>query len=81
MITLRLEPDLEQLIDNTAKKLGITKSELIRCSIREYLKKMPNQTPWDLGRDLFGKYSSGRDDLSSKRKQLLKSKIKAKIQN
>ena len=78
MITLRLDSKLEQTIDNTAKYLGMTKSELIRRSIQEYLNKIPNQTPWDLGKDLFGKYSSGNKDLSAKRKKLLKRKIRAK---
>ncbi len=79
MITLRLDSKLEQSIDNTAKYLGVTKSELIRRSIQEYLSKIQNQTPWDLGKDLFGKYSSGSKDLSVKRKQLLKKKIQTKL--
>jgi predicted DNA-binding protein len=33
MITLRLDSKLEQLVNNTAKNLGITKSQLIRNSI------------------------------------------------
>jgi len=79
MITLRLDSKLEQLIENTAKHLGMTKSELIRRSIREYLNKVPPQTPWDLGKDLFGKYASGKNNLSVKRKEILKKKIRAKV--
>ncbi len=78
MLTLRLDPQMEQKISNTAKKLGLTKSELIRRSIQEYLKKVSRQTPWDLGSDLFGKYSSGRTDLSVRRKEIIKGKIKDK---
>ena len=79
MITLRLDPKLEQSIDNTSKHLGLTKSELIRRSIQEYLNKISSQTPWDLGKNLFGKYSSGRGNLSSDRKQIIKKKIRAKL--
>lgn len=79
MITLRLDSKLEQSIDNIAKYLGLTKSELIRHSIQEYLKKIPNQTPWDLGKDLFGRYSSGIGNLSSDRKYIIKKKIRAKL--
>ena len=79
MITLRLDSKLEQSIDNTAKYLGLTKSELIRRSIQEYLDKITNQTPCDLGKDLFGKYSSGSKDLSAKRKQILKRRIRTKL--
>jgi len=79
MITFRLDPKLEQSIDNTSKHLGLTKSELIRRSIQEYLNKISSQTPWDLGKNLFGKYSSGRGNLSSDRKQIIKKKIRAKL--
>ena len=79
MITIRLDPKLEQSIDNTSKHLGLTKSELIRRSIQEYLNKISSQTPWDLGKNLFGKYSSGRGNLSSDRKQIIKKKIRAKL--
>jgi hypothetical protein len=79
MITLRLDSKLEQTIENTAKHLGLTKSELIRRSIQEYLNKVSSQTPWDLGKDLFGKYASGINNLSVDRKQILKKKIRSKL--
>ena len=78
MITLRLDQKLEQQINNTAKNLGLSKSELIRKSISEYLSKLKQPTAWDIGEDLFGKYSSGLGNLSSDRKELIKSTIKAK---
>ena len=78
MITLRLDPKLEQAINNTARHLGLTKSELIRKSINEYLGKLKQPTAWETGKDLFGKYSSGLGDLSMNRKELIKGKIKAK---
>jgi len=46
MITLRLDPKLEQNIQNTAKILGVTKSELIRKSIADYLSKLSKSSPW-----------------------------------
>jgi hypothetical protein len=61
MITLRLDPKLELLINNTAKNLGITKSQLIQCSIIEYVDKLSATNAWEAGQDLFGKYSSGKD--------------------
>ena len=78
MITLRLNQKLEQQINNTAKNLGVTKSELIRKSINEYLHKLKQPSAWELGEDLFGKYSSGLGNLSSDRKELISSIIKAK---
>lgn len=78
MITLRLDQKLEQQINNTAKNLGLSKSELIRTSISEYLNKLKQPNAWDIGESLFGKYSSGLGNLSSDRKELIKSTIKAK---
>ena len=78
MVTLRLDPNLEQIVNNTAKNLGLTKSELIRKSILEYVGKLDRPSAWEAGQDLFGKYSSGRSNFSAKRKEILKEKIRAK---
>lgn len=78
MITLRLDPKIEQDVNNTAKNLGITKSELIRKSILEYLNKLDTANAWEVGQDLFGKYSSGLNNLSTERKEIVKEKIRAK---
>jgi len=78
MITLRLDPELEQIINNTAKNLGLTKSELIRKSIHDYLGKLDKPNAWDVGEGLFGKYSSGLNNLSSDRKRLVRDKIRTK---
>ncbi len=78
MITLRLDPKLEQQVSHVAKSLGLSKSELIRKSLVNYIENIEKKSPWEAGHDLFGKYASGRDDLSSNRKKILKAKIKAK---
>lgn len=78
MITLRLDPKLDQLVSNTAKYLGLTKSELVRKSLVEYIGKLNKQNAWEAGQDLFGRYSSGKENLSSNRKELLREKIRAK---
>ncbi|RLC25346.1 MAG: CopG family transcriptional regulator [Deltaproteobacteria bacterium] len=78
MISLRLNPELEQDMQNTAKILGVTKSELIRKSIYEYINKIVHHSPWEIRKDYFGKYSSGQGNLSAYRKTLLKTKIMAK---
>ena len=78
MITLRLDPNLEKEINTVAKNLGLTKSDLIRKSLLEYLGKLENPNAWELGKDFFGKYSSGLKNLSVDRKTILKEKIRAK---
>ncbi len=79
MLTLRLNPEFEQIIKNTARTLGVTKSELIRQSINEYISKLEQPNAWEAGKDLFGKYSSGVGNLSENRKDLIKNKLKAKV--
>ena len=76
MITIRLKPELEKMLEVTAKRFGMTKSELVRQSIEEYLKKIEAKpSPWELGKDLFGKYSSGKGNLSKDRKKFLREKL------
>ena len=77
MITLRLDSKLEKNINDSARLLGLSKSELIRISITEYLKKLSKPNAWEVGREVFGKYASGVDNLSEDRKTLFKEKIKA----
>lgn len=78
MITVRLDPQLEQTINNIARQMGISKSELIRKSVTEFVEKTDKPSPWELGQDLFGKYASGRDNLAVDRKALFKEKVRAK---
>ncbi len=78
MITLRLDPQLEQQLIHTAKHLGLSKSELIRQSLLSYMEQVEKKGAWEAGHDLFGKYASGRNDLSANRKQLIKDKLNAK---
>ncbi len=79
MITLRLDPALEQNISITAKNLGLSKSELIRKSIYSYFGKLGPVNAWEIGEDLFGKYSSGQSNLSADREKIVRDKIQAKI--
>ena len=78
LITLRLDPKLEQTINNIAHEMGVSKSELIRKSITEFIGRLDKPSPWELGSDVFGKYASTYESLSRDRKQLVKDKIKAK---
>ena len=40
VITFKAEEDLVELVDKTAKKLGITRSELIRSALLEYCRRV-----------------------------------------
>ncbi|MAT95613.1 MAG: CopG family transcriptional regulator [Anaerolineaceae bacterium] len=78
MITVRLDPQLEQTINELARHLGVSKSELIRRSIAEYVDKLEKPSAWELGKDVFGKYASENRDLAKDRKKLVKDIIAAK---
>lgn len=78
MITLRLDPELEQTINTLASEMGMSKSEIIRQSITEFIAKKETSSAWELGNDVFGKYVSPDPDLATNRKLLLKEKINNK---
>ena len=78
MITVRLEPQLEQTVNTLAHQMGISKSEFMRKSITSYIDSMEKPSPWALGSDVFGKYESGQENLSTDRKRIFKEKIEAK---
>jgi len=46
-----------------------------RLPIKE---KNPTMTPYQLGKDLFGKYGSGKGNLSQDYKKILKEKLRGK---
>ena len=78
-ISIRLDKSIEDMLRQRLLHHGIPLSEFIRDAIREKLSReetAPN--PYELGKDLFGRYGSGRDDLSTNRKALLQEKLRAK---
>ncbi len=78
-ISLRLDNKLEQKLDKHAHLMGKSKSELIRGLISNFLKKRSNRlTPWELGKNVFGREGSKKGNLSIDRKSILKEKLSAK---
>ncbi len=79
MLTLRLNGHMEKLIKIASKKEHLNRSEFIRKCIVEYFRRNEIQkAPWILGKELFGKAGSGRSDLSTNRKSILKEKLHGK---
>jgi RHH-type transcriptional regulator, rel operon repressor / antitoxin RelB len=78
-ISLRLERNLELKLEQAARMAGATKSAFIRSLIHDFLqKKSDDLTPWETGKDVFGRYGSGAGMLSVNRKAILKEKLHAK---
>jgi len=78
MLAVRLPQSLEKELINYSKNNNISKSKAVKEALELYLKQKQNKTPYELGENIFGKYSSRRDDLSTTYKQKIKEKIGAK---
>ncbi|OGA03565.1 MAG: hypothetical protein A3H35_12610 [Betaproteobacteria bacterium RIFCSPLOWO2_02_FULL_62_17] len=70
MLTVKMEAELERELEAAARSAGLTKSEFVRRGLHQVIaraRKVRKATPWDLGKDLFGKVSSGNPGLSRTR--------------
>jgi metal-responsive CopG/Arc/MetJ family transcriptional regulator len=77
-ISLRLDDRLTRRLAALAKARGISKSELIRKCLSEYLAGQEQEpTAWELGGHLFGCYKSGQGDLSVRAKEVAKERVHA----
>jgi predicted transcriptional regulator len=68
MLSIRLEDELDRLLQRTAKAQGRTKSEVVKASLRDYCQRMLREqaaNPYALVEDLLGRAGSGRGDLST----------------
>ncbi len=78
-LSIRLDKSLEESLRRRLQQDGMSLSDFIRDAIREKLiKETDKPNPYELGQHLFGRYGSGRDDLSTHRKALLREKLNAK---
>ena len=79
-ITIRLPDELETRLRLRLEAEGIALSEFVREAIAEKLDRETTgqSAAYDLGKSLFGKYGSGRNDLSSRRKAILGEILSAK---
>lgn len=79
MISLRLPTEIENKLNEIAEHENTSKTAIIKDAldmyINDYYKK---HTPYDLGKDLFGRHGSNEGNLSVDYKKLLKAKINEK---
>jgi len=79
MISLRLSNDMEQKLNRVSKLEKTSKSEIIKKALLMYFEKFANsQSPYELGKDLFGRHGSGNENLSRDYKKILKGKLREK---
>ena len=80
-LTVRLEPQLEDQLEDYCRLEGATKSAVVTEALRQYLNTLQqSRTPYELGADLFGADTddSEETDVSGNYKTLLKEKLRAK---
>ncbi len=79
MSSIRLPKDFETKLSDLAEIEKTTKSEIIKKALRHYFESFDQHaTPFELGKDLFGLYGSGKGDLSQNYKILMKGKVREK---
>jgi hypothetical protein len=79
MSSLRIPGPLEERLVRVSETIGHSKSRIIRDALTRYLDELEGvQTPFELGRDLFGPAGSGRTDLSSRYKKILGERLREK---
>lgn len=80
MTSIRLSKELEEKLNSLSERENMTKSEIIKEALEEYLDNYEQKAnPYDLGKELFGKYGSGKGDLSTSYKKKVRSKVNEKM--
>jgi RHH-type transcriptional regulator, rel operon repressor / antitoxin RelB len=78
-VSLRLSTDEEKALGRAARKAGISKSEYLRqCLIYRLAVEKSHSWAYEVGKDLFGKYSSGKGDLARNSEKYLQEIIREK---
>ena len=62
MLSIDLPPDVAAKLEDISESQKISPSEIVQQLIQQYLDAYFGRiTAYDLGKDLFGKYGSGKD--------------------
>ena len=79
IITARCDTHVKEALQLLSQAEDISMSDIVAKSILEYHKRhFPNRSFLQTERELFGRYSSGRGDLSTKRRDYLKEMLRGK---
>ena len=79
MLTVRLPEELEREVTRLASEEHTTKTQIIREALQKYLHlRQSQQTSYERGESLFGRFSSGSSDRSTTYEQQVKAKLREK---
>jgi len=80
-ISVRLDAELDRMVTDAARQLNVTRSDVIRRSIRDYCRSVLAEAevyPWDLVKDLVGGFRSGQQDLARNSSKYVREIIRAR---
>ena len=76
MFSIRLATDMENRMTEVSKMENVSKSEIIKRALDLFFRNYHrDNSPYEIGKDLFGKHGSGKGNLSKDYKKLLKEKL------
>lgn len=79
MTTLRLDPELEKMLETYAELENVSKSAVIKEALAVYFRQnLQTASAFELGKDLFGQTGSGKSDKSTQYKKLIRKKLSEK---
>lgn len=77
MRSVRLSEKLEKELDRLSSQKNVSRSSIIKEALVEYIASQKKEsTPYELGKEYFGKYKSGDVDRSVTYKNRIKEKLK-----
>jgi len=79
MLNVRLDEDTEKALKEYSVDKNVSKSSIVKEALAMYFTNEKSlESPYNLGKELFGKEGSGQPDTSSTYKSKLKGKLNAK---
>lgn len=72
LLTARCSADVKEALNVLSRTENLSRSEIISKSVLDYYERHLPQTLSDVEQNLFGRYSSGKKDLSANRKKYFK---------
>lgn len=80
-ISTRMDKETEDVMKRAAECLNLTRSEIVRKSVKEYCMKIIEErqnTPWETYQAIHTSGGSGHGKRVLRRKEILKDKLEAK---
>ena len=79
MVSIILPEEYEDKLERIAQSQNLPKDEVVQMILRNFMDNYFTEgSPYELGRDLFGKFGSREGNRSQNYKKLLKEKLREK---